>query len=306
VIDMAERNIKDANILVADKLNSFVEELENRLGSHVLTFSGHIYQNADLFIRDAVEERKQKKPRRSKLAFFLETSGGFIEVVQRIVHVLRTHYRRIEFYVPNAAMSAGTVLVMSGDEIHMDYYSILGPIDPQLPKPDGTSVPALGYLRQYEKLMRKANEGKLNTAEMTYLCTKFDPAELYQYEHARELSVFLLEKWLAKYKFRNWKRTKTKRKVVKTAMKKRRAREIAEKLNDIEKWHTHGHGISMAVLRSPEIKLLINDFGENEELHKTIRNYWALLADHMNKMAASGAIHTKGSYKMLSTFKKSD
>jgi hypothetical protein len=149
--------------------------------------------------------------------------------------------------------------------------------------------------------MEKAANGHLNTAEMTYLCTKFDPAELYQYEHARELSVFLLEKWLAKYKFRNWKRTKTKRKVVTAAMKKKRAREIAEKLNDPDKWHTHGHGISMAVLKSREIKLLINDFEEKPELHQQIRDYWALLADHMKKMKAAGVIHTKSSYKLLST-----
>lgn len=298
---MVEQSLTDANVLVATKLDSYIKAFEDKLGAHVITFLGQIYQNADLFIRDAIEQRKQKKPKRSKLVFFLETSGGYIEVVQRIVHVLRKHYQRVEFYVPNAAMSAGTVLVMSGDEIHMDYYSILGPIDPQLPKPGGGSIPALGYLRQYEKLMKKASEGNLNTAEMTYLCTKFDPAELYQYEHARGLSVSLLEKWLAKYKFRNWKRTKTRKKIVTTAMKKKRAREIADTLNDTEEWHTHGHGISMAVLRSRKIKLLINDFGKKKELHQQIRDYWALLADHMKKMGAGGVIHTKGSYKMLST-----
>lgn len=298
---MAEQSPTDANILVAVQLNNYIETLEDKLDAHVLTFSGNIYQNAELFIRDAIEQRKRKKPKKKKLVFFLETGGGYIEVVQRIVHVLRTYYQRVEFYVPNAAMSAGTVLVMSGDEIHMDYYSILGPIDPQLPKPGGGSIPALGYLRQYEKLMDKANKGHLNTAEMTYLCTKFDPAELYQYEHARGLSVYLLEKWLAKYKFRNWRRTKTRKQIVTAAMKKRRAREIAEKLNDTEKWHTHGHGISMAVLRSREIKLLINDFGKKKELHQRIRAYWALLADHMRKMAAGGVIHTKNSYTMLST-----
>ena len=44
-------------------------------------------------------------------------------------------------------MSAGTILCMSGDKIFMDYASILGPIDPQVPTPDtGDYVPALGYL----------------------------------------------------------------------------------------------------------------------------------------------------------------
>ncbi len=296
---MTEPKAIEANALVEESLNQNIADLENALSADVLAFSGYIYYRADLFIRDAIEWRKKQKPKRNKLAFFLETGGGYIEVAQRIAHIIRTHYRRVEFYVPNAAMSAGTVLVMSGDSIHMDYYSILGPIDPQLPKPDGSSIPALGYLKKYKELMDKANSGGLNTAEMTYLCSKFDPAELYQYEQARELSVYLLEKWLARYKFKEWKRTKTRGKIVTTAMKKARAREIAAKLNDTDKWHTHGHGISMAVLRSKEIKLQIEDFGRNKNLHQQIRNYWALLSDHLSKIDARAVIHTKDRYRPL-------
>ncbi|MBN2210798.1 MAG: hypothetical protein JW709_05315 [Sedimentisphaerales bacterium] len=190
---MKEPEAYEANALVELKLNECLGEIENYLNSDVLVFSGPIYSGADLFIRDAIEWRKKQRPKRKKLSFFLETTGGYIEIAQRIASILRTHYRIVEFYIPNSAMSAGTVLVMSGDAIHMDYFSILGPIDPQLPKPTGGSVPALGYLKKFEELMKKANKGELNTAETTYLCTKFDPAMLYQYEHARQLSVYLLE-----------------------------------------------------------------------------------------------------------------
>ncbi|MGD0597933.1 MAG: serine dehydrogenasease [Sedimentisphaerales bacterium] len=297
---MAAQNPTDANVIVAQKLNGCLEKLENKLDANALVFSGSIYSNADLFIRDAVEWRKQIKPKKNKLAFFLETNGGYIEVVQRIAHTLRTHYRVIEFYVPDAAMSAGTVLVMSGDAIHMDYYSVLGPIDPQLPKIGGGSIPALGYLEKYKALMDKADKGGLNTAEMTYLCTKFDPAELYQYEQARELSVHLIGEWLSKYKFKNWKKTQTRKKLVTTAMKKQRAIEIANILNKTGKWHSHGYGISMAVLKSKEIKLQIEDFGKDKDLQQQIRGYWGLLSDHMGKMDVRAVVQTKDWYKMLS------
>ena len=221
---MAEPETYEANALIESKLNECTEALENKLNADVLAFSGDILKNADLFIREAIEWKKQKRPKHFKLAFFLETSGGFIEITQRIATILRRHYNRVEFFVPDAAMSAGTVLVMCGDAIHMDYYSVLGPIDPQLPKPNGGYVPALGYLKKYAQLIEKANKGKLNTAELTYLCSKFDPAELYQYEHAQKLSVYLLEQWLTKYKFRNWKRTERRKKKVTLAMKKERAK----------------------------------------------------------------------------------
>ena len=37
----------------------------------------------------------------------------------------------------------------------------------------------------------------------------FDQAELYQFEHERKLTVALLEQWLVKYKFKNWRVTET-------------------------------------------------------------------------------------------------
>lgn len=296
---MVEPEAYEANALVENKLHECAKALETKLSADGLAFSGPIYGGADLFIRDAIEFRKQQRPKRSKLAFFLETTGGYIEVAQRIATVLRKHYRRVEFYVPDAAMSAGTVLVMSGDAIHMDYYSILGPIDPQLPKPSGGSIPALGYLKKYKELIDKASTGGLNTAEVTYLCTKFDPAELYQYEHAQKLSVYLLREWLAKYKFRNWKKTQRRGLTVTPAMKKARAEKIATILNDTDMWHSHGHGISMAVLRSRKVKLQIEDFGKDKDLSQKIRHYWALLSDHMEKLGARGVIHTKGRYKHL-------
>ena len=86
--------------------------------------------------------------KKNKLAVILETDGGYIEVVERIVKTLRHHYNNVEFVVPNFAMSAGAVLVMSGDAIHMDYFSTLGPIDPQISNTSGKQVSALGYLIQ--------------------------------------------------------------------------------------------------------------------------------------------------------------
>lgn len=41
-------------------------------------------------------------------------------------------------------------------------------------------------------------------------------------------------------------------------MRKARAKEIAEKLNDPQRWHSHSRGIPMAVLRR-DLKLLIDD-----------------------------------------------
>lgn len=121
-----------------------------------------------------------------------------------MVETIRHHYQDVNFVIPNHAFSAGTIFSMSGDYIYMDYYSRLGPIDSQVQTPNGKMVPALGYLIQWERLLKKAEEQTITLPEIQLMIQGFDQAELYHYEQARELSVHLLKEWLAQYKFRRW------------------------------------------------------------------------------------------------------
>src|SRR6202008_4140616 len=130
--------------------------------------------------------------------------------------------KQVDFVIPNFAMSAGTVLVMSGDAIWMDYYSVLGPIDPQVQRPGGGIVPALGFLLHYDRLIKRSEQKKITSAEVTYLVTNFNPAELYRYEQARDHSIALLKEWLVKYKFKNWTRTETRSRRVTKRMREQR------------------------------------------------------------------------------------
>ena len=191
------------NQLVEQALGEDLGSLQRILNADCVAFVGPVIPGADDAIREAVEtiDGEQKK-----LVFILETWGGYVETVRRIADVLRHHYDVVEFLVPSFAMSAGTVLVMSGDAIHMDYYSVLGPIDPQVRAPDGTPLPALGYLIRYEELLEKAKNGEISTAEMQILLG-FDQILLYAYQQARDLSRSLLEEWLVRYKFKDWETT---------------------------------------------------------------------------------------------------
>jgi hypothetical protein len=80
-------------------------------------------------------------------------------------------------------------------------------------------------------------------------------------------------------------------------MKMARAEAIARSLNDTKKWHVHGSGISMDVL-SKHLKLLINDFGEDENTSGIIRAYHDLLTDYMTKIQLqSGLVHVNGRFR---------
>jgi len=286
---------KSANEFIEQQLDERLRALEEDFNADAISFTGGLYFGIDDILRSSVEELVRRSNRRRRLVIVLTTSGGYIEVVQRIVDTLRHHYNHVVFVIPNYAFSAGTILAMSGDEIHMDYYSRLGPIDPQVESASGKTVPALGYLVQWERLLQKARDGKLTLPEAQLMIEGFDQAELFSYEQARELSVALLKDWLVRYKFKNWRKTETRREQVTPTMRQQRAEAIARALNDTERWHYHGYGISMAVLQR-ELKLKIDDLDKKPEVCNKVKAYFGLLDDYMRKRSEKGVLHTVGNY----------
>jgi hypothetical protein len=284
---------RSPNVLVNEQLKKNATQLEKEMDSHVLTWWGPIQPPVDRLIRHAIEYRVKEGPRRKRLTVVLQTPGGYIETAERIANTFRKHYSWVSYVVPNQAMSAGTVLVMSGDEIWMNYFSTLGPIDPQVERRDGREglIPALGYLAKYKELVEKSRNGTITSAEAAFFVQNFDAAELFSYEQATKLSVELLQAWLIKYKFKNWKRTKTRRQKVTAKMRKQRALEIGKQLCDTDKWYSHGRGISMQVLKR-DLKLRIEDIDEKPEIKIALDNYYELLENYLGTIRAKGALHT--------------
>jgi hypothetical protein len=130
---------------------------------------------------------------------------------------------------------------------------------------------------------------------LAFLIQKFDPAELYSYEQARELSITLLKQWLVQYKFKNWTITTTRKRKVTPKMRVRRAEEIARMLSEPKRWHSHGRPISMEVLRR-DVKLEIEDFGSKPDCNRKLRGYYRLLVDYMSRRGHGSVIHWKGHY----------
>ncbi|MCX6833517.1 MAG: serine dehydrogenasease [candidate division Zixibacteria bacterium] len=266
---------ENANQLVIQQLKQKATDLETNCDSDVIAFIGPLIPPTDNMIRDQIESLrengKKTSTERKKLKFLVETYGGHMEPVRRIVDVLRYHYSVVDFVVPDFAFSAGTVLVMSGDAIYMDYYSVLGPIDPQIRQPDGTWGSAVGYLKKYEELVEKSKDNVITTAEMAFLLNKFDPMTLYSYEQEFKLGISLIEDWLPKYKFKNWTKTRTRQLKVTDKMRRKRAAEIGQNLSNPDLWHSHGRGIPMGKLVSKPLDIVIDDMSINQDFYEKVR-----------------------------------
>lgn len=272
-----------------DKLNEYLFKIEGVLQADVLTIFSPIVHGLENTVKDAVELFKNQK---SKIAVILDTVGGVVEVVDRIVSIIRHQYDEVDFLIPDRAMSAGTVFVMAGDRIFMSYFSCLGPIDPQIEK-DGQLVPALAYLNQYHRLCEKAVVGGLNSAELILL-NKLDLGELYQFEQARELSRELLTNWLSTYKFKDWNTHSMDNAPVSDDEKKQRAEEIAAALSDNERWHSHGRMISRDTLISdPALRLRIERLEDLSDIFPTLDDYIGLLKDYIQREQFLSFIHTR-------------
>lgn len=257
-------------------LNEDLRNLEDVLQSDVLTIFGPIRPGLENTIRNTIEGLRN---RRGKIAVVLDTVGGVVEVVERMATVIRHHYNEVDFLVPDRAMSAGTVFVMAGDQIYMNYFSCLGPIDPQIEK-DGKFVPAMSYLNQYQRFYERAESGQLNTAELILL-NNFDVGELYQFEQARLLSQDLLTEWLSTYKFRDWDTHSSTGAPVTAEERTERAEEIAKILGDYERWRSHGRAISRDTLASDPIRLKIERIDDNPYLSSVLKRYFRRLERYM-------------------------
>ena len=275
------------DIHIKGLLDMYLNEFEDFLKGDIISFYGPITPTIEETFKKIVESIDNKK---EKVFIILTTGGGSAETTERLVNILRYHYDEVNFIIPNYAYSAGTIFCMSGDKIYMNYYSVLGPIDPQVMNKDGKYVPALGYINKLKELLDKAEKNKISQAEFLIL-KDFDLAELRTYEQARDLTEDLLQKWLVKYKFKNWAITET-GKTVTREMKIKRASEIAKVLGDYDKWKSHGRPIDINTLKQ-EINIQIEDYSEDVVFNEKLDKYYSLLKKKKKKYNYENFFHTR-------------
>ncbi len=252
----------------------------------MISYVGSINQFSPNVLKEVIEKNKQNP----NLAVLIYSGGGLVESAEKMVNIMRHHYEDVVFIIPEMAMSAATIMCMSGDQIYMDYSSSLGPIDPQVQNKEGHFVPALGYLDKVNEIIEKSNNGNCSQAEYMLL-TQQDLGVLRRYEQARDLSVSLLKKWLVQYKFKNWSKHNSTGKKVTNQEKEERAEEIATKFCDHKHWHSHSRYISIQELGASNIRLVIEDFGQNRDLSEAVHKYHDLLLDYFQGLGQSFYIH---------------
>jgi len=204
----------------------------------------------------------------------LETPGGFAEVVEDLVRLIRKKYKTVGVIVPGYSKSAGTIFTMAADEILMGSLSSLGPIDAQIFS-NGKYFSADAFLDGLEKIKKDViATGRLNPALIPIL-QNISPGEIQHCENAQTFSKILVKKWLIKYKFNDWIKHSSTGEKVTDDEKNELAEDIASKLCKHSDWLTHARSIKLADLQ--DMKLKIYDYSSDADLDDAITRYYTLL-----------------------------
>jgi len=218
----------------------------------------NLNQDDFYLIHDLLKDVKTKK-----VDIYIETPGGSGEAAEEIVRCLHNKFDTVSFVVSGEAKSAGTIMVLSGDEILMTETGSLGPIDAQV-KIGRSIVSAYDYIEWMEQKKSEADKnGKLNPFDAT-MVAQISPGELSGVSHALKYAEELVSEWLVKYKFKTWTKTEMRGMPVTQEMKEQQAKKIAGALINHSTWRTHGRSIKVADLHN--IGLRVTRVEDNPEL----------------------------------------
>ena len=179
-----------------------ISELEQERGTRVImmihkrelwTGPG---EEPEIILEDAetVLQQIRSTPPDTPIDLILHTPGGIEIAAEMMAMAIKFHPEKVTVFVPFYAFSGGSLMSLAADEIRMERYSMLGPVDPQIPTPDGNTWPA-GSLESLVKLkpLIKVSDRMIVMAEVARL----------EIENAISFVTWLLDERMEKEQARN-------------------------------------------------------------------------------------------------------
>jgi ClpP class serine protease len=126
------------------------------------------------------------------LDLLLHTPGGEVNATEALVTYLRSVFGKdIRAFVPQIAMSAGTMIALSCSEIWMGKHSSIGPIDPQV-----GGVPAHGIVEEFQRASTEIKTTPVLVNVWEPILRRYHPTLVGQCEKAIEMADKIVRGWL--------------------------------------------------------------------------------------------------------------
>ena len=85
----------------------------------------------------------------------IDSTGGDISSSDAIIHILNLHEGVINIYIPKIAYSAGSMIALCGDNIYLNTFSLMSPVDPQVDFMDNDLISVNFYIKMKRLLTLK-------------------------------------------------------------------------------------------------------------------------------------------------------
>lgn len=207
-----------------------------------------------------------------ELDLILHSPGGSPVATEQIVDYIRAKFSDVRVFVPQAAMSAATLLCCAADEVVMGTHSSLGPIDPQFTvrTPNGPrQVGAHAVLSQFERARGEVDSQSELSAWLPIL-QQYSPGFLSECEDAIDLSKSLAKEWATKHMHASG------------SHKEALAEQMSSFLSDRSQFMNHGRRISRSQARDNGFN--VSALEDDQDLQDHILSiFHATMHSHQNK-----------------------
>lgn len=187
--------------------------------------------------------------RNKGLDLILHTPGGEVAATESLVDYLKQMFNSdFEVFIPQIAMSAGTMIACASKCIHMGKPSNLGPIDPQV-----GGLPASAILSEFEKAAQEIKKQPEKTPLWQVIVGKYHPSLILSCENAILWSKEIVKEWLKDNMHSGNEDV---------------CEDIVNKLSDYKKMKTHSRHISLK--EAQEIGLKVEALENDQELQDIV------------------------------------
>jgi ClpP class serine protease len=118
----------------------------------VSLFGVPVSSSIDIEDSEAILRAIRSTPPDQPIDLVLHTPGGLVLAAEQIAHALVEHKGKVTVFVPHYAMSGGTLLALTADEVVMDPNAVLGPVDPQIGDMPAASIVKLLELKPRDRI----------------------------------------------------------------------------------------------------------------------------------------------------------
>lgn len=243
----------------------YLKELSKLTKRNVIAYYSGFLQRPEMTIHSSIFDGDvnalmnvvHQLDRAKGLDLILHTPGGMVAATEAIVNYLHAIFGNdIRCFIPQLAMSGGTMIACACKEIIMGRQSSIGPIDPQI-----NGIPAYGVIEDYERAVQEIATNPSSIPIWQTLFSRLTPSVISECHRAIKLSGDLVEKWLVKNMFSNSK----------TPWKE--AKRMVEALNNYADTKTHARHFNYEWARNIGLKVkLLEDDNQLQDLVLTVHH----------------------------------